>query len=437
MRLAYARALLLMSACARSAAMLTGQSWWASLGSPRRVAAPMVAQSELAFRLLARRYGAELCYTPMFLAKLYASVPEYRADHFSTCAADRPLIAQLAGHDPATMVAAGRLLQGDVDAIDINLGCPQGIARKGQYGAFLLPDVPRVEAIIRAMATELAVPVTVKVRLLPTMAETLDAVRRFEAAGASVITVHGRTREQNKQFVGASDWAAIARVVRAVGVPVIANGGIACAADVERCLSATGAAAVMSSEGLLGNPALFVGNRDAQHAYVTQRRLAREYLDLAREVGAPDASARSHLFKLLHGALTVTPALRDELAEARGLEGFEGVLDRLCALDPHGLLEPYAHGHPDGDEALQRDALQWYFRYRAPRPTESAEGSELAAGGAAPALADALGDLGRKSREQTDDERVARRVRKAQAKTAQRERHAERHALLARAASAS
>lgn len=148
-----------------STAMLTGRQWWASLGSPRRVAAPMVGQSELAFRMLARRYGADLCYTPMFLAKLYATVPEYRADHFSTCAADRPLIAQLAGHDADTMVRAGLLLQSCVDAIDINLGCPQGIARKGRYGAFLLPDVERVCTIIRALTSELDVPVTCKVSM--------------------------------------------------------------------------------------------------------------------------------------------------------------------------------------------------------------------------------------------------------------------------------
>lgn len=144
--------------------MLTGRSWWASLGSPRCVAAPMVAQSELAFRLLARRYGAELCYTPMLLAKLYAAVPEYRADHFSTCAADRPLVAQLAGHDPDTMVRAALLLQPHVDAIDINLGCPQGIARKGKYGAYLLPDVERVCQIVRALCAAIDLPITCKVR---------------------------------------------------------------------------------------------------------------------------------------------------------------------------------------------------------------------------------------------------------------------------------
>lgn len=451
--------LLLCLLLPRAPAMLTGRAWWASLGSPRTVAAPMVGQSELAFRMLARRYGAELCYTPMYLAKLYAAVPEYRADHFSTCAADRPLIGQLAGHDPDTMVRAGLLLQGSVDAIDINLGCPQAIARKGRYGAYLLPDVERVCQIIRALVSELDVPVTCKVRLLPSAAATLDACRRFEDAGASALAVHGRRREQNKQYCGAADWAAIAQVRAALSVPLIANGGVSCADDVAACLAATGADAVMSSEALLGNPALFAANRHpTTGAHVSQRHLAREYLALAREHGAPDASARAHIFKMLHGALGARTALRDQLADACapprrparsparpphparaqpdaatffkhpharsarrfGLSQFEAVLDKLEALDPAGALEPLAHTAEGGSG--ERRALQWYFRYQLKgeaRVAQRGEGAEEGeAGGGA--------EEGARSAE-----RIARRVRRAQHKSRLRERHQERlHAKL-------
>lgn len=154
-------------------------------------------------------------------------------------------------------------------------------------------------------------------RLLGSPEATLDACLRFQQAGASALTVHGRTREQNKQYCGAADWSAIGDVRRALSIPVIANGGISGAADVDACLAATGADAVMSSEGLLGNPALFAANRHpTTGALVTQRQLAREYLQLAREHGAPDASARGHIFKMLHGALGARPTLRDDLAEA-------------------------------------------------------------------------------------------------------------------------
>ena len=116
-------------------------AWWRSLGSPATVCAPMVDQSERAFRLLVRRHGCDLCYTPMLHADLVVRDAAYRRDHVpdAACAEDRPLIAQLGGGDPATLAAAAREIaaRGGCDAIDVNLGCPQACARRGGYGAFL------------------------------------------------------------------------------------------------------------------------------------------------------------------------------------------------------------------------------------------------------------------------------------------------------------
>ena len=124
-------------------------AWWRSLGSPRFVAAPMVDQSELAFRMTVRKLGAQLCYTPMLHARIFDEVPAYRAQHFDPHPDDRPVFAQFAGHDPATVLRAARRVQHAVDAVDLNFGCPQAIARKGRYGAFLL-DLDLTLAAARA-----------------------------------------------------------------------------------------------------------------------------------------------------------------------------------------------------------------------------------------------------------------------------------------------
>ena len=87
-------------------------------------------------------------------------------------------------------------------------------------------------------------------RLLPSVDASVALCRRMQEAGASALCVHGRTKEQNKHRSGPADWAAIARIVEALDIPVIANGGIATADDVAECLARTGAAAVMS-EALL------------------------------------------------------------------------------------------------------------------------------------------------------------------------------------------
>ena len=119
------------------------------------------------------------------------------------------------------------MIEEHVDAIDLNFGCPQGIARKGRYGAFLLDEPDVMVSLVKTLADGLSIPVTAKLRLLPSRPASLELCKRLEDAGASVLTVHGRTREQNKQKSGSADWDAIATVVDALGVPVIANGGIA------------------------------------------------------------------------------------------------------------------------------------------------------------------------------------------------------------------
>ena len=89
----------------------TGFAFFEAIGRPRLIAAPMVNQSELPFRLLMKKYGAQLCYTPMIDSKSFANSAAYRASSFSTCKADRPLVAQFAGDDPATVLKAALLVQ--------------------------------------------------------------------------------------------------------------------------------------------------------------------------------------------------------------------------------------------------------------------------------------------------------------------------------------
>jgi hypothetical protein len=98
---------------------------WDAMGRPRTVCAPMVEQSELPFRLLCRRYGTQLAYTPMIHSRLWVEDPNYRREIFSTCPADRPLVVQFCANDPDTLAAAVRWLDpASCDAVDLNLGCP-------------------------------------------------------------------------------------------------------------------------------------------------------------------------------------------------------------------------------------------------------------------------------------------------------------------------
>ena len=226
----------------------TSTNWWRrKFGSrPVRVLAPMVDQSELPFRSLCRAHGTDLCYTPMISAKQFVASEAYREVAFGVQdgveAYDRPLVVQFAGHDPATLLAAAKHVEHRCDAVDLNLGCPQKIARRGRYGSFLLDEPKLVSEIVSTLHSHLECPVVCKIRLLPNASETADFARMLVGCGASVIAVHGRTREQKGAAQGAADWSRIAAVKAAVGsTPVLANGGVFTADDVERCLEATGA----------------------------------------------------------------------------------------------------------------------------------------------------------------------------------------------------
>ena len=199
--------------------------WWRGLNPTRFVAAPMVDQSELAFRMLCRELGVGLCYTPMLHARLMTEHPAYKKLHFDGGGEnDRPLFGQLAGHDPQVVLSAARLIEDSVSAVDLNFGCPQAIARKGRYGAFLLEEPGVPVQPVETLARELSVPVTAKVRILPSgIDDSIELCLRMQDAGAAALCVHGRTRAMNKQNSGEADWEAVRRLVEALDIPVIAT----------------------------------------------------------------------------------------------------------------------------------------------------------------------------------------------------------------------
>ncbi|KAM7250865.1 hypothetical protein ACFE04_022748 [Oxalis oulophora] len=318
-------------------------AYWAKLGRPRFIVAPMVDNSELPFRLLCRKYGAQAAYTPMLHSRIFTETEKYRNEEFTTCQEDRPLFVQFCANDPDTLLAAAKRVEDSCDYVDINLGCPQRIARRGYYGAFLMDNLPLVKSLVEKLSQNLRVPVSCKIRLFPNIEDTIKYAKMLEDAGCALLAVHGRTRDQKDQRKIRADWNSIKIVKNSVRIPVLANGNVRHIDDVKDCIKATGVEGVLSADTLLENPALFAGFRTAEwvsdeegkkEGNVDQADLLVDYLKFCEKHPVPWRMIRSHVHKLLGDWFRVQPQVREEFNAQNKLtfEFLYGLVDQLREL---------------------------------------------------------------------------------------------------------
>lgn len=217
--------------------------------------APMSGITDSTLRRIAMRFGASYVVSEMVASDEFVRGHEetrLRAEGHGVA----PHVVQLAGCDPGWLAEAARLAEASgADVIDINMGCPAKRVTGGWAGSALMRDLDHATALVVATVAATALPVTVKMRLGWDHANlnAPELARRAVDAGARLITVHGRTRQQF--YKGQADWAAIARVRAAIpATPLIANGDISTTSDALACLAASGADGVMIGRAALGRP---------------------------------------------------------------------------------------------------------------------------------------------------------------------------------------
>ncbi|XP_074489465.1 tRNA-dihydrouridine(20) synthase [NAD(P)+]-like [Sebastes fasciatus] len=236
--------------------------------------APMVRVGTLPMRLLALEYGADVVYCEELIdikmAQCHRVVnevletvdfvaPDDRV-MFRTCEREKDrVVFQMGTADPDRALTVARLVEKDVAAVDVNMGCPKEYSTKGGMGAALLSDPDKIEAILRKLVTGVSIPVTCKIRILPSLEETISLVRRIEKTGVAAVAVHGRLKEERPRHPLHCDY--IQAVARAVSIPVIANGGsldlVKINADIEDFRKATGASSVMLARAAMWNASVF------------------------------------------------------------------------------------------------------------------------------------------------------------------------------------
>ena len=306
----------------------------------RVLQSPLAGVSDRIFRNLVRRWAPDaLLFTEMVNATSL-ELGHGRRKVEELAEESGPIGVQLFDHRPQAMAEAARRAEAaGAFLIDINMGCPvKKIAKKGG-GSGLIREPDLAVGIVEAVTAAVAIPVTVKTRLGWCQSDGSNAsavqwCRQLEAAGARLLTLHGRTRDQ--KFSGNADWQAIAAVKQALRIPVIANGDVNSPDDALRCMNITGADGVMVGRGTMGAPWL-VGQIDAAFSGqpIPPTPGPRERLALARDqlvALVADRGDHGLLIARKHMSWTCTgftgaPQLRHALMRAPNLHEALQLLD--------------------------------------------------------------------------------------------------------------
>ena len=308
--------------------------------------APLAGVTDSAFRRVCFEQGAAMAFTEMVSAKgLYYRNPGTE-DLLRIRPGEGPVGLQLFGSEPLMLqFAAEKLKDRPNVCIDLNMGCPVPKVVKNGEGSFLLTRPALAAELVRIVAATAGKPVTVKMRIGFDEAHPVDPAAfalQMQEAGASLLSVHGRTREQ--YYSGKADWKTIKRIKEALDIPVAGNGDVFSAEDALRMLDETGCDLVMIARGALGNPWIFaeceaawngrpIPKRPEMDEIIeTVKKHALRLLEDKEEYRAV-REMRKHAAWYTKG-IKGAAALRRQASEAESLDELFTILEGLKQLSP-------------------------------------------------------------------------------------------------------
>lgn len=257
------------------------------LGERPVLLAPMEDVTDIAFRLMCKRFGADMVYTEFVSADALIRNVSKTQQKLNVSDEERPVAIQIYGKEVGPMVEAAQICEeAHPDVLDINFGCPvKKVAGKGA-GAGMLRNIPLMLEITREVVKAVKLPVTVKTRLGWDADHRIivELAEQLQDCGIAALSIHGRTRAQ--MYTGEADWTLIRAVKQnpRMTIPIIGNGDVVTAEDCRRRFDETGVDGVMIGRGSIGRPWVF---REVKHYLTTGQLLPKEpftwYLDILKQ----------------------------------------------------------------------------------------------------------------------------------------------------------
>ncbi|MDP3985561.1 MAG: tRNA dihydrouridine synthase DusB [bacterium] len=305
---------------------------WKTLPHPIVALSPMADMTDSAFCRVVKQFANPIVFREMVSAEAIVRGNDKTLGMIDIHSDERPLVQQIFGSDPDIMAEAARIIAAKhhPEGFDINMGCPVYKITSNFNGAALMREPERAVKIIAAVKLAITVPMSIKIRTgWSDPHECWEFAKIIEAAGADLITVHGRTKMQG--YSGASDWNIIRGVKERVSIPVLANGDIHRAEQVPEALQVSGCDGVLIARGALGNPWIFSHIND-----VIARKTPRP-LSYEERCAVVLNHARLHVEQYgPHGMVTFRKHL---VWYFKGFPGAKLIRERMSSIDSLEALE--------------------------------------------------------------------------------------------------